>query len=217
VIALTLNAGVPGGQSIVSVADAEIDRLYDAIVTVPQPPEYIGRRREHTQRPRWQRAFVIAIIAIPVVAYVAVFAVYLVDLLTHNFVPEGNYFVLINTTIQGLVWAVVSYALTAFERRVKLRQRQKAALTIFPSGIALDGQFVSWTDIGSCRWNRYLPAALVIAVDAGHSHWQHTVSVPESHRALVEKTIRGFGKWDEPRTVEEVAPDTGMSINLTYR
>ncbi len=48
----------------------------------------------------------IALVAIPVIAYAAAFAVYLVDLLTHNFVPQGNYFILINTTVQSLVWAV---------------------------------------------------------------------------------------------------------------
>ena len=157
----------------------------------------------------------IALIAIPVVAYFAAFAVYLVDLLTHNFVPQGNYFVLINTTIQSLVLAVGAYACNALDRGLKGRQRLKPALTIFPSGIELDSQFLSWKNIGSCRWNRYLPDTVVIAVDAGRSHFRHAVPVPQSHRAVVEETIRRFGKWDEPRVVEALVPDTGMSVNFS--
>jgi hypothetical protein len=201
----------------VSVADAEIDHLYDAIVTVPQPPEHVVRPPAFSQRPRWQRVCMIALIAIPIVAYAAGFAVYLVDLLTHNFVPQGNYLFLINATIQSLVWAVGAYACNALERGLKGRHHQKPALLIFPSGIELDGQFLSWKNIGSCRWNRYLPDTVVIAVDAGRSHFRHAVPVPQSHCAVVEETLRRFGKWDEPRVVEALVPDSGMSVNFSHR
>ena len=43
VIVAALNAGAQGSRSIVSVADPEIDRLDDPLVTVPRPPEYVPR------------------------------------------------------------------------------------------------------------------------------------------------------------------------------
>jgi hypothetical protein len=101
-----------------------------------------------------------------------------------------------------------------FERRVRLRKSQKPSLTIFPLGIAHESRFVSWTKIGSCRWNRYAPELLVIALDAGLSHFRHAVWIPQSHRALVEEIFRRFGKWDQPGAVDEVNFETGTSINL---
>ena len=64
---------------------------------------------------------------------------------------------------------------------------------------------------------------LVIAVNSRQSHCRHAVPVPESHCALVEGTLRRFGKWDEPWPLDEwekpvVAinsdSESGMSINF---
>jgi hypothetical protein len=214
VIVLASNAGVHGGQSIVSVADPEIDQLYDAIVTVPRPLEFTPRPRAYVPLQRWCRACNIAIVAIGLITYAAAFAVYFIDLLTHNFVPQGNYLLLVQVTMQMLVYVVASYAIRECLRRVDLWQCQKPLLTIFKSGIVLDGQFVSWKNIQSCRWNRYVPETLVIAVEAGRSHWRHAVSIPKSHGVLVENTFRRFGKWDQPGAVDEVAFEAGTSLNL---
>jgi hypothetical protein len=90
------------------VADPAIDQLYDAIVTVPPPPEYMPRSRQNVPRPLWQRAAVITIRAVFLVAYAGAFAICLFDLLTHDFVPEGNYFALTYITSQIFVYAVFS-------------------------------------------------------------------------------------------------------------
>lgn len=197
-----------------SVADPEIDQLYDPIVTVPRPPVYVPLRPESMPRPRRRRACVIAIVAILLVAYAAAVAVYLVDLLTHSFVPEGNYLPLVNGTMQMLIWAGYVYAIKDW-RRANLQRCETPSLSIFASGIVLDGQFVLWKNVRSCRWNRYFPDTLVIAVNAGHSHWRHPVWIPKSQRALVKKTFLRFGKWDQPEAVDEVALQTGMSIKLS--
>jgi hypothetical protein len=207
----------------VGVADPEIDGLYAAILTVPGPQEFVPRRIENVPRRGWHRAATIAMMVIPPVICVAALAMYLFDLLTHNFVPEGNYLFLLNVTLQMLMWVVFCRGAQALERRFKLRQSQKPSMTIFPSGIALDGQFVTWENIASCRWNHFSAETLVIAVDSGHSHCRHAVVVPESHRAIVEGTFRRFGKWDEPWTLDEwekpvavnmVDSESGMSINF---
>jgi hypothetical protein len=190
-----------------SVADLEIDQLDDAIVTVPLPQEYVARRRRH-------KAFQITIVVIFLLAYATAFAVYLVDLFSHNFVPEGNYLPLVNATIQILIYVVFSSAMMGFGRRVGLRQREEPSLTIFPLGIALSGHYVSWNQVGPCRWNRYIPETLMVAVHFGHSHARQAVPVPKSHLVLVEYALRRFGKWDQPVTMDDVASETGISIKL---
>jgi hypothetical protein len=225
VIAAALNAGVHGGQSIVSVVDPEIDRLDAAILTVPRPFEYAPRLPEIVPRNRWHRAGTIVMVAIPLLAFVAAFPVYVVDLFTHNFAPGARYFFLLNCTIQILLWVVICFGAKEFERRFKLRQSRKPSMTIFPSGIALEDQFVTWENIASCRWNLYIPRTLVIAVNSRDWRCTHAVPVPETHRALVEGTFRRFGKWDEPWAwdesekigpgpVDENASETGMHINF---
>jgi hypothetical protein len=101
--------------------------------------------------------------------------IYLVDLLSHSFVPRENYIILLHVTIQVLVYALNYYAIKQLECKINAWHCRKTSLTILPSGIALDGQFVSWQNVGFCRWNRYVPAKLMIAVDAGHSHDRHAV------------------------------------------
>ena len=201
-----------------SVADPEIDQLDEAIVTVPRPPKYMPTPPEYARRQRWHRACIIAIAAILIVAYPAAFGLYLVNLLTHNFVPERKYVPLVQGTVQIFVFVVCWYAIKEFERRVKSWQCRKPSLpslTIFPSGVAHEGQFVGWQNIRSCRWNRYNPDKLVIAVNGGQTKSRHAVSVPESHRALVEDTFRRFGKWDQPGEADEMASETAMSLNLS--
>ena len=84
--------------------------------------------------------------------------------------------------------------------------------TIFPAGIALDGQFVPWNNIGSCRWNRFGPDTVVIAVNDGQSRGRRDVLIPKSHHTLVENTFRRFGKWDEPGVFDDVAFETRRNI-----
>ena len=108
-----------------SVADAEIDRPYDAIVTVPDPLWDESRNRRRT-------VWFVVMTAIPFAVYFVAFVVYLVDLFAHRFVPEGNYVPLLSATIQLPVYAVGFY-LMQFS---KARHEGVPSLTIFPTGIA---------------------------------------------------------------------------------
>jgi hypothetical protein len=185
VIVLGLNAGVQGGQSIVSVADAEFDHLCDAMVTVPDPmwDESWNRRRT---------VWLVVMAAIPFAVYVVAFVVYLVDLFTHRFVPKGNYLPLASWTIQLPVFVVVFYLL----RFSKVRHEGVPSLRIFPTGIALRGQFESWKNVGSCRWDSSSWNMLMVEIRYGQAYWRQYAWVSEGYRTVVEEALRRFGKWD---------------------
>jgi hypothetical protein len=182
---LELNAGVQGGQFIVSVADAEIDHLCDAIVTVPDPFWDESRNRTRT-------VWLVVMAAILFAVYVVAFVVYLLDLLAHRFVPKGNYLPLVSWTIQLPVFANGFY-LMQFS---KAKDEGVPSLRIFPTGIALRGQFESWKNVGSCRWDSSSSKMLMVEIRYGQAYWRQYAWVSEGYRTVVEEALRRFGKWD---------------------
>ncbi len=155
-----------------SVADAEIDGLCDAIVIVAQP--------------RGRIVTTVAFSLIFQVFYAGALLVCVRDLLRLGLPDAVDYSpflimtILLNLLIDtfGLIYIC------------------KPALAIFKSRLELSGQAMPWASIGSCHWNRYSPGELMVAIDVGQSHALHSVLVPEGQRADVEEALRRIGKWD---------------------
>jgi hypothetical protein len=193
----------------VSVADPEIDQLYEAIVTVPAPLLEEWRTPSATHR-----LVPVVMVAIPLTVYVAAFVFYLVDLFTHRFVPTGNYVLLVQMTVQMLCIVVCLY-LRQFSRSKSKLPEKASPLAIFKSGIALHGQYKPWKSVGTCRWDCDSLRMLMIEIKYGEAYWQEYALIPHSHRLVVEETFRRFGKWDQPGEADEMPLETGMSLDLS--
>jgi hypothetical protein len=155
-----------------SVADAETDRLCDAIVIVAQSRGRIVRT--------------VALSLIFLVFYAGALFVFVRDLLRLGLSAEVDYSPFLITTI----------LLSLFIHTFGLIYVCKPALAIFKSRLELSGQAIAWASIGSCHWNRYSPGKLMVATDVGKSHALHSVLVPGGQRAAVEVALRRSGKWD---------------------
>ncbi len=170
-----------------SVADAEIDGLCDAMVIVAQPRGRIVR---------W-----VAFSLIFLVFYAGGLFVCVKDLLRLGLSAE----------VDCSPFLIMTMLLSLFIDTFGLVYLCKPALAIFKSRLELSGQAVPWAGIGSCHWNRYSPGKLLVAIDVGQSHALHSVIVPEGERAVVEEALRRLGKWDEG---SGVAFESGMGFKL---
>jgi hypothetical protein len=159
---------------MMSTANLDSGALADPIVTASRPRWLTA----------WRTIFRLGFALLWVAAGIYFLRELLVDRLSSN-----SHFLF------GALATAVCFSLAAVDLFI-LKLVWKRPFAINHAGVELLGHTILWENITSCRWNIYSRSTLMIEMSDGKAHTRHTITVPESHRALVEETFRHLGKWE---------------------
>jgi hypothetical protein len=196
VIVPTLNAGVHGGHSIVSVTETEKDDTVDAVVAVWPARWYFGVAI----------AYSLVMVWLPMIA---AYCALIYALITIELPPAQTRFFYLGIAC----WPISVFLGVQFERQ-KWRVLWKPLVSIFPDRIVVRGKVLPWDGIGSSRWSAYSHRTLVIQFALNGAYGRMSVPIPDDRRAVIEEIFRAFGKWDQPVRIDAVSQESGMGIKL---